>query len=463
MSDSTALSLARLRLAFGFDLSSIPQQSIAFLQSPASNDAAAATDHCSFDDGFERLFGSRSTRRDLRTQVAAREGAARGVALNLHPAKSWTGCDHTFTALKQRLFETPLGVRMGTREEISTCELRAEIQTALERDPLLVAFADLHARTCGEGEGIDPALAAVASVALALRTFPPRDQWQSAQFSSDGSELQKKTERCERGSMFACNDLGNLLTNGKFVPRDLQAAFSHYVRACDQELPAGCFSLAVAFRQGKGVTRDSARALDLQDSICREEGVSHSLPLACVGAAQMRALGEGVENQQEQGFADLKALCRDENELPACNDWAKALESLYDKGDSSIDLDTIRRLFEDACQQGDPFACSNLSRYLWEGLGDIEAQPERAIEWAFKVCHAGLLFACSRLAAYRAANLEAGRELDATLALSLHTCNAGDGEACAQLAEWMAARGANRNAEALHADACLAGHQESCS
>jgi len=75
--------------------------------------------------------------------------------------------------------------------------------------------------------------------------------------------------RCDGGDVRACFRLGQLLTQGRGVTREPARAAALFEKACRSDVRA-CVDLALLLQQGDGVPRDAARATQLLTSACAD-------------------------------------------------------------------------------------------------------------------------------------------------------------------------------------------------
>jgi hypothetical protein len=87
------------------------------------------------------------------------------------------------------------------------------------------------------------------------------------------------------------------------------AAQSENARVLEKQCSAGkiasCTNLAVLYKNGRGVKRDSVRALTLFLKSC-ERGVNY----ACGNVGEMTYLGQGIRANAKNGETLIKGACR---------------------------------------------------------------------------------------------------------------------------------------------------------
>ena len=80
-----------------------------------------------------------------------------------------------------------------------------------------------------------------------------------------------------------CVSLALMYRDGRGVPADARRAFNLTKAACDVTVPHGCGELARFYRDGLVVTKDDARALELFDYACK-----HGDESGCTDARALR-------------------------------------------------------------------------------------------------------------------------------------------------------------------------------
>ena len=95
---------------------------------------------------------------------------------------------------------------------------------------------------------------------------------------------------CEQGDYTVCNSLGiEAINNGRF-----SAGVTYFQRVCDGGIPIGCSNLAEQYHDGRGVTRDLARSMQLFAEACRQE-----VPSGCAGIC-ISARANNIQFTSEQ-------------------------------------------------------------------------------------------------------------------------------------------------------------------
>jgi len=185
--------------------------------------------------------------------------------------------------------------------------------------------------------------------------------------------------RCDKGDLAACEALANV-----FAADEPRRAFGAATRACDLGALHFCTRAAVYLREGKGVTRDLARAHERVVSACAKGSAR-----ACTDAGLDHHLGNAV-----------------------ARDDARAAE-LYQRG----------------CEQGDGGGCERLGQSFWSGEG-VPKDRRRGMDLYIAGCEIGGGGACATLGAAFKEEPAALRSRDRALA-ALHVACQQDDDAAA--------------------------------
>lgn len=156
--------------------------------------------------------------------------------------------------------------------------------------------------------------------------------------------LQELQRSCDDGDASACNSL----------LQELQ-------RSCDDGNASACNSLGGVYADGKGITKDLAKAATFYQKACAL-GVSDSAS-ACFNLGNAYANGEGVEQDKTKAVTFIQ------------------------KGET---------LYQNSCNNKDALACLILGRIYFDGDG-VKKDVSKGIELYHKACNAGMGFACDEL------------------------------------------------------------------
>src|SRR5262245_52681066 len=109
-----------------------------------------------------------------------------------------------------------------------------------------------------------------------MRNSPTGNSWGRVCFllalaagcAAGNAEVKRLRGACEGGDPAACNEYGQKLLTGNYVLRDDSAAGLEFTRACEGKIAESCARLAVLYQDGRGLKKDSARAVTLLQQGC---------------------------------------------------------------------------------------------------------------------------------------------------------------------------------------------------
>jgi tetratricopeptide (TPR) repeat protein len=130
---------------------------------------------------------------------------------------------------------------------------------------------------------------------------------------------------------------------------------------CDNGSVAACVELGREYNQGLGVSKDFARAAELERKACDNANTN-----GCFWLGVFHARGEGVTQDYAKAAQLFQKSC-DDNNLAACNNLGFA----YANGDMGVaqDLSHAIALYQKTCDGGQPTGCANLAHMYNKGLG----------------------------------------------------------------------------------------------
>jgi uncharacterized protein len=154
-------------------------------------------------------------------------------------------------------------------------------------------------------------------------------------------------------------------------------------RACKQDDEESCFMLGAAYEEGKGTTKDAARAAELYLRAC-----DLGFGTACGERAVM--ILEGVVPGELAEAADLCAKGCEAKSAASC----ALLGSMYQEGSGvSANAATAAGFYERACDLGEARGCSALGYLYFDGRG-VARDETKARALIEKGCKAGDTDAC---------------------------------------------------------------------
>jgi TPR repeat protein len=258
---------------------------------------------------------------------------------------------------------------------------------------------------------------------------------------------------CELGHPWGCGALASMDLLGEGGPRDLTRAALGFERAHrDGDQGAG-LSLAEAYKEGRGVPLDEARAVELMRSVCDPEE-----PGSCGHLAWMIREGRGVAHDLKEAARIFRADC----EIASAsfgNAWTCAAIGDMERDGLGVPKDEAAaerhaaRAAEKArrgCDLADPWACFHLAMLLEQGRG-VAKDPARALALERAACDQRIAFGCTWVGVHD--KTESARFLE-------RGCDLGDGGACWHLANQLGADPAR--AAALVRRGCEDGNGWAC-
>jgi hypothetical protein len=99
-----------------------------------------------------------------------------------------------------------------------------------------------------------------------------------ASAAQDNTRLLEQVASCERGNLADCNAAGVAYDNAGLPAQ----ALPYFHKVCDGGEPVGCSNLGELYFDGRGVTQDRARALQLFASACQDDQRASGCAGVCV-------------------------------------------------------------------------------------------------------------------------------------------------------------------------------------
>lgn len=242
-------------------------------------------------------------------------------------------------------------------------------------------------------------------------------------------DLQDCTTQCNKGDPMSCTLLGEMFEEGKGAEQDDVKAAKFFKQACDQKEtfgcmhyalfldkargglkedpqkaaatmraacdegnPTGCTNYGVFLQNGRGVEKDSARALKLF-----KVGCDAGLGNGCFSAALLTSRGDAGPADPAAGAKLYERACQG-GEWRSCSN----LGVMYQTGAPGVNKDPVRamRLYRRACESDSPRAaaagCTNVGELYRDGLG-VAKDRAKAAEFYRRGCKGGQKEACEEL------------------------------------------------------------------
>ncbi len=243
---------------------------------------------------------------------------------------------------------------------------------------------------------------------------------------NDRLALRFYRQACAQDSSHGCFFVGWLSEKGRGAVRDYLRAVRAYERACALGSVSGCYNQAVIVSVGKGrVTQDLEAGAAIYDKACHEG--KHLGSCRNLGVAYLEGWGVVRESAKARELFEYACLRGDQM---ACVD----LSGLNARGvGGSQDTTRALKLAREACHQSLASGCSKLGDFYFEGLG-VEANEARALEFYTRACELGEPFGCVREGWMH--EHARGTERDVHRAAALYRLNCqdkGDAQACGYL------------------------------
>jgi len=275
-----------------------------------------------------------------------------------------------------------------------------------------------------------------------------------------GVAAKKFGEACDAGHLHACASLGLQVQDGRGITRDPARAAALYGKACDGGLGIGCFNLAGLHVTGNGVSEDRVRVGDLMKR-------AETLYVKACDAGDLQwctNLGVLYEGPYlgTPDSAKAAAVYRKACDKKA-GDWCVNLALMMAYGDGAEkNVKAATTLLHKNCQAGIPLACGTLGQMFANTKFGLQEKPAKGVPLLLKGCEGGEVQSCSVLSALYAVG--DGIPADAALAKRYgeRACALGSSVAC--FAEALALVENRKFADALTwlERACHIGKAEAC-
>ncbi len=160
---------------------------------------------------------------------------------------------------------------------------------------------------------------------------------------------------CDLSEARFCNNLGDALTYGEGVGRDVEAASAAFLKACRLGEALGCANFGYMAERGEGVPRDVARARALYRQSCAAGEI-----YGCLHAEMMAAQDAGVSRDPDRALAQWTGAC-DRRDARAC----AFVGVIYDDGPDGMTRDEAKsqKAMSRACDLGETRACDWLKSH----------------------------------------------------------------------------------------------------
>ena len=185
-------------------------------------------------------------------------------------------------------------------------------------------------------------------------------------------------DTCEDGSAIGCFTEGQVLNEGRVVPRNASVAGVSLGRACDLGVPQACESL-IAFARGDGK--------DVFERACDQDDDGAS----CFILGSLYSSGLGVPQDGAHAFRLFQKSC-DVGWWRSCGRLGQSY--LVGQGTAPDPAQAVAN-FEKGCQGGNAASCFEVSRLYHRGTGTMKDE-ELAMQRLQQACNLGLRLACGQ-------------------------------------------------------------------
>lgn len=264
--------------------------------------------------------------------------------------------------------------------------------------------------------------------------------------------IQMYREACAQKNALACFNLAFQLEQRE----ELAEAAVAYEAACELGNREGCNALAIAYRYGRGVEADAARAAKIYEETC----LQREFALSCNNVGTMFFAGSGVARDLSAAAMFYQRGCA-LGFARACTNYGNVLAEVGSQDPVAA------QLYRLGCERGDGRGCSNLGVAYVQGTGGVEKSPKDAVRMFEAGCRASDASACSNVGLMYEQGIGVERDYTAASAFYEAACKAQELQACHNLAlmlwEGRGAEPARGRAADYLIQACDGGHVASCS
>lgn len=266
---------------------------------------------------------------------------------------------------------------------------------------------------------------------------------------------------CAAGNDRACADLSEMLLAGWAKgDADLGRAEALRDRACAAHVAKACRAAADAVMQSRNP--DFERVRGLLDQACRQDdgpacgrlgamrlAMAEADPTATAEAITLTERACSLGHAQacvERGWMYLRGTGAPADPAAAERAWSSACERGASAGCTALahglvgglhegrpDLPSALPLFEQACQQDDPAACTALGQLHQRGIG-VPYDMAAATALFQRACAAGDGLGCADLGWFVEVGLTGAPDLDTARRLYQQSCSLGSDKGCAHFA-----------------------------
>jgi hypothetical protein len=132
-----------------------------------------------------------------------------------------------------------------------------------------------------------------------------------AQRQTKVDAVQKARAACDKGNADGCYDLANEYESGLYAPLDYKKAASLHSKACELGEPAGCMSVGLMYEIGKGVAKNSDKAMSSYSKAAPLylAGCNQGHGQSCNVLGNMYEEGRGVAKDEQKAIPFYRKGC----------------------------------------------------------------------------------------------------------------------------------------------------------
>lgn len=242
---------------------------------------------------------------------------------------------------------------------------------------------------------------------------------------------------CDRGSAYACINLGAWLLRGDWGSKNPGEAFRLMERACSLHEDFGCEAVALMRIEGQGTMKDVARGIEELDRLCNA-GQAHSCGLSGTNgqafhtpAETKKLVSTGCENGRDGASCfelgrGLTGAARDEAFQKACR--YRVPEGCSVAGDGPLragDLPAADRFYAQACDGGSMRGCLGRAAVAFR-----QKDYARAAQFDQQACDGGLQSGCLMVGVLTLQGLGVTYNPQKSASMFEAACTAGEARGC---------------------------------
>jgi len=184
----------------------------------------------------------------------------------------------------------------------------------------------------------------------------------------------------DQGEAIAQLKVGDLLSKGQHIPRDLDQAAQYYRKAADQQHPTAMLELAKYYEKGEGRWKNVTWAANWYRRAARAGNMESILK-----TGDNYRNGEGLEHNGSEAFAWYRKAAFSKNVVG----FVKVAECYEEGLGAPLDLREAAGWYEKAAKAGHAGAQYKLAQAFLKGVG-VEENKVKAYTWLKKAADQGV-------------------------------------------------------------------------